>query len=201
MRHVDEVLHDAALLDVALPGAGLPLEEQPHPRAPGHAGRCRGASAGAQAHAQLELRGARARGPGQPRLSPVHARGRGQGSRCQDAGQDWGWRWGPQIIEQIHQRVVAIAQERKVIAGRRMRVDTTVVETDIHYPTDASLLGDGVRVLTRTMKTHLGAGRRCRRNAAGPHPQHPALPDADRPGLTQPRRAGQSSACGSATGG
>lgn len=33
-----------------------------------------------------------------------------------------------------------------------MRVDTTVVETDIHYPTDASLLGDGVRVLTRAMK-------------------------------------------------
>jgi Transposase DDE domain len=33
-----------------------------------------------------------------------------------------------------------------------MRVDTTVVETNIHYPTDASLLGDGVRVLTRTMK-------------------------------------------------
>jgi hypothetical protein len=59
---------------------------------------------------------------------------------------------GPQVIEQIHQRVVAIAQEKKVISGRRMRVDTTVVETNIHYPTDASLLGDGVRVLTRTMK-------------------------------------------------
>jgi IS5 family transposase len=33
-----------------------------------------------------------------------------------------------------------------------MRVDTTVVETNIHYPTDSSLLGDGVRVLTRVMK-------------------------------------------------
>jgi IS5 family transposase len=33
-----------------------------------------------------------------------------------------------------------------------MRVDTTVVETNIHYPTDSSLLGDGVRVLTRMMK-------------------------------------------------
>jgi IS5 family transposase len=59
---------------------------------------------------------------------------------------------GPAIIGQIHQRVVAIAQEQKIISGRRMRVDTTVVETDIHYPTDASLLGDGVRVLTRAMK-------------------------------------------------
>ena len=48
-------------------------------------------------------------------------------------------------------RIVQIADHR-VAAGRRMRVDTTVVETNIHYPTDSSLLGDGVRVLTRTMK-------------------------------------------------
>ena len=33
-----------------------------------------------------------------------------------------------------------------------MRVDTTVVETDIHHPTDSTLLGDGVRVLTRLMR-------------------------------------------------
>jgi IS5 family transposase len=59
---------------------------------------------------------------------------------------------GPAIIEQIHQRVVAIAREQRIIDGRKMRVDTTVVETNIHYPTDASLLGDGVRVLTRTMR-------------------------------------------------
>ena len=59
---------------------------------------------------------------------------------------------GPEVIEKIHQRVVAIAQEKKIIHGRRLRVDTTVVETDIHYPTDSSLLGDAVRVLTRTMK-------------------------------------------------
>jgi transposase, IS5 family len=42
--------------------------------------------------------------------------------------------------------------EKGVITGRRMRVDTTVVEANIHYPTDSTLLGDGVRVLTRTMK-------------------------------------------------
>src|SRR5262249_47805986 len=34
----------------------------------------------------------------------------------------------------------------------KLRIDTTVVETNIHYPTDSSLLGDGARVLTRTMK-------------------------------------------------
>jgi len=48
--------------------------------------------------------------------------------------------------------VVEVAQERGVTQGRKMRVDTTVVESNIHYPTDSSLLGDGTRVLTRTMK-------------------------------------------------
>jgi IS5 family transposase len=59
---------------------------------------------------------------------------------------------GPEIIQQIHARVVTIACEKRIVRGRRLRVDTTVVETDIHYPTDSSLLGDGVRVLTRTMQ-------------------------------------------------
>jgi IS5 family transposase len=64
----------------------------------------------------------------------------------------WGLALGPEVVEQIHQRIVQIARDHRVAAGRRMRVDTTVVETNIHYPTDSSLLGDGVRVLTRTMQ-------------------------------------------------
>lgn len=59
---------------------------------------------------------------------------------------------GPEAIDKLHQRVVLIAQKSKVVSGRRMRVDTTVVETNIHYPTDSTLMGDGVRVLTRVMK-------------------------------------------------
>jgi IS5 family transposase len=59
---------------------------------------------------------------------------------------------GPEVIEKVHRRVVEIARENKIATGRKMRVDTTVVETDIHYPTDSTLLGDGVRVLTRVMK-------------------------------------------------
>lgn len=59
---------------------------------------------------------------------------------------------GPEVIEKIHSRMVALAREHKVVTGRRMRLDTTVVETNIHYPTDSGLLGDGVRVLTRLMK-------------------------------------------------
>jgi IS5 family transposase len=59
---------------------------------------------------------------------------------------------GPEVIEKLHRRVLEIAQENKIATDRQMRVDPTVVETDIHYPTDRSLLGDGVRVLTRIMK-------------------------------------------------
>lgn len=59
---------------------------------------------------------------------------------------------GPEVFQAVHGRIVGIAREKRIVAGRRMRVDTTVTETNIHYPTDSSLLGDGVRVLTRTMK-------------------------------------------------
>jgi IS5 family transposase len=64
----------------------------------------------------------------------------------------WGLAVGPIVVARLHQRLIAIARDAQVVTGERMRVDTTVVETNIHYPTDSSLLGDGVRVLTRTMK-------------------------------------------------
>ena len=64
----------------------------------------------------------------------------------------WGLALGPEVLKHIHERIVKIAQAKGVIAGRRMRVDTTVVETDIHHSTDSTLLGDGVRVLTRIMR-------------------------------------------------
>jgi IS5 family transposase len=68
----------------------------------------------------------------------------------------WGVAIGPKVIQQIHDRIVQIARDHRVAEGRRMRVDTTVVETNIHYPTDSSLLSDGVRVLIRTMKKITG---------------------------------------------
>ena len=58
---------------------------------------------------------------------------------------------GPEAIGKLHQRTVAIALEKQVVQGRKLRVDTTVVESNIHYPTDSTLMGDGVRVLTRVM--------------------------------------------------
>ena len=72
-----------------------------------------------------------------------------------------------------------------------MRVDTTVVETNIHYPTDGTLLGDGVRVLTRTMKRDHRTGQRGGRQAARSHEEYAPLPGADRSRQPQPHRAGQ----------
>src|SRR5689334_22910180 len=47
----------------------------------------------------------------------------------------WGVAVGPEVVKQIHQRLVKLAQANGLAAGRRMRVDTTVVETNVHYPT------------------------------------------------------------------
>jgi IS5 family transposase len=59
---------------------------------------------------------------------------------------------GGEGVEAIHHRLLEIARAQKLIAGRRARVDTTVVETDIRYPTDSRMLADGVRVVTRALK-------------------------------------------------
>lgn len=55
----------------------------------------------------------------------------------------WGVALGPDVLKQVHERMVKLAQQNGVIAGRRLRVDTTVVETNIHHPTDSTLLGTG----------------------------------------------------------
>jgi transposase, IS5 family len=48
--------------------------------------------------------------------------------------------------------VVQLARSLKVTRGRKLRVDTTAVETDIHFPTDSGLVGDGVRVVSRLLR-------------------------------------------------
>jgi IS5 family transposase len=66
---------------------------------------------------------------------------------------------GPEVIEQLHRQVVEVAKRAGVTHGRRFRIDTTVVETNVHYPTDSTLLQDGVRVLTQTMhRVHAALG-------------------------------------------
>jgi transposase, IS5 family len=61
----------------------------------------------------------------------------------------WAWTVRPTTLQTLLDRVAVLAQQAKVTHARKLRVDATVVETPIHYPTDSGLLGDGVRVLTR----------------------------------------------------
>lgn len=59
--------------------------------------------------------------------------------------------FGKEATKQIHQRIVQQAQEAAVIAGKKLRTDTTAVETNIHHPTDSSLLADSLRVMSRSL--------------------------------------------------
>src|ERR1700704_4340882 len=47
---------------------------------------------------------------------------------------------GPDVIEQLHRQVGEVAKRAGGTHGRRFRIDTTVVETNVHYPTDSTLL-------------------------------------------------------------
>src|SRR3970040_139245 len=55
----------------------------------------------------------------------------------------------PQTMQAINDLVLKAAVDLGVENGKKLRVDTTVAETDIHHPTDNTLLWDVVRVLTR----------------------------------------------------
>ncbi len=55
----------------------------------------------------------------------------------------------PATLEAINKMVVKSAVALGLENGKKLRVDTTVVETDIHHPTDSTLLWDSVRVITR----------------------------------------------------
>src|SRR6478752_1956251 len=64
----------------------------------------------------------------------------------------WAKLVGPETLQVLNDRAVELARDRKVTRGRRPRVDTTAVETEIHYPTDSGLIGDGVRVVSRLLR-------------------------------------------------
>jgi transposase, IS5 family len=57
----------------------------------------------------------------------------------------------PATLHALLDHIVGLAQQLKVTRGRKLRIDGTVVETNIHHPTDSTLLHDGVRVLSRTL--------------------------------------------------
>jgi IS5 family transposase len=59
---------------------------------------------------------------------------------------------GSQTVRTLNDRVVELAHRLKATRGRKLRIDGTVVETNIHHPTDSALLGDGVRVISRLLR-------------------------------------------------
>ena len=58
----------------------------------------------------------------------------------------------PETMHALLDRVTELARSLKVTRGRKLRIDSTVVAAAIHYPTDSTLLADGVRVLSRLMQ-------------------------------------------------
>ena len=58
----------------------------------------------------------------------------------------------PQTLQTLLDHVVGLARQLQVTRGRKLRVDSTAVATPVHYPTDARLLGDGVRILGRLVR-------------------------------------------------
>lgn len=69
-----------------------------------------------------------------------------------DAFQRGFVRLTPQTLKAVNDLVVQAAVELGLEDGAKLRVDTTVVQTDIHHPTDNTLLWDVVRVVTRLVR-------------------------------------------------
>jgi transposase, IS5 family len=110
-----------------------------------------------------------------------HRYGLGYESLCQEVSDSIGWRRfcrigldrpvphpttlvklvrraGPEVIEQLNQALLAKLAQGKLLRGRKLRVDTTVVEADIDYPTDADLLEGAVRKLGGLVRRIKGRG-------------------------------------------
>src|SRR5712691_11048477 len=71
--------------------------------------------------------------------------------RLPDASTLWRWEQTlrPETLHALNDRVVQLARQAKVTRGRKLRLDATCVQTEIHHPTDSGLLVDSVRVLSR----------------------------------------------------
>jgi transposase, IS5 family len=61
-------------------------------------------------------------------------------------------RLGPETVAALSRLVIGKAQRETRFRVRAVRIDSTVVEADVRYPTDAGLAGDGVRLLAREGK-------------------------------------------------
>jgi len=60
-------------------------------------------------------------------------------------------KYGADTVRALNDALVLKLKEGKVVRGKKLRIDTTVVESDIHHPTDTGLLNDGIRVISRVV--------------------------------------------------
>ncbi len=67
-------------------------------------------------------------------------------------------RFGPEVVEELNQRVLQTAVERKLLRSRRLRVDCTVTEADVRYPTDSGLCAHSLSRLNRVVRQVKAAG-------------------------------------------
>jgi IS5 family transposase len=66
-------------------------------------------------------------------------------------------RLGPDLVAELIRGVIELATRERRFAPRAMRTDSTVVEADVRYPTDAGLAASGVRLLARAARRLAGA--------------------------------------------
>jgi len=100
----------------------------------------------------------------------------------------------PQTVRRLNQAALDAIITLGLEDARQLRVDTMVVETNIHYPTDSTLLWDGVRVLSRVVREGLAQAvpeaavefpsrtRRARRHRGPRHARGGGLPSGARRG-------------------
>jgi len=62
----------------------------------------------------------------------------------------------PETLHALNDRVVQLAKQAHISKGRKLRLDATCVQTEIHHPTDSGLLVDSVRVLSRFVQRAKG---------------------------------------------
>lgn len=85
--------------------------------------------------------------------------------------QKWVSFFGEETLRQLHETILDHLKRKRVIRGKKIQVDTTVVPANIHYPTDSALMFDGLNLVLRTYEDLTGKTSRylagCQRTIKG----------------------------------
>ena len=147
---VDKLLDDPALIEFVRQCLAIRFPQVDQHRADGHRSRSIAALLCAQTPEELELSRPGTPAAQQLHLPAVHALRRRGHARFHHLQ--------PNLClarpshRENSKRVVGLARQEGAAEGHKLRTDTTAVETNVHFPTDSTLLGDGIRVLSRSLK-------------------------------------------------